>query len=120
MENHENNGFDRDLNAMLSRARAVQVPGFADRVVVAVRADRRRRTVIRWSSAFTTAAACVVTVLLLSRPSDEALARETRDLLARENSAQFNEILGLADDLSLLAPVVEKATLVDVLAVPGS
>ena len=120
MEKPNPNHFDRDLDAVLSHGRAASVPGFADRVVIAVRADRRRRTVIRWSSAFTTAAACVLTVLMLGRPSDEALARQTSELLARENSAQFTELLGLADDLSVLAPVVEKPTLVDVLSAPGS
>ena len=120
MEKPDPHNFERDLDAMLSRGRVASVPGFADRVVVAVRAARRRRSVIRWSSAFTTAAACVLTVLILGRPSDEALARQTRELVAREDSAQFSEILGLADDLSVLAPVVEKPTLVDVLSVPGS
>jgi K+-sensing histidine kinase KdpD len=120
MEKPNPHNFDRDLDAVLSQGRHTSVPGFADRVVTAVRADRRRRSVIRWSSAFTTAAACVLTVLVLSRPSDEALARQTRELLARENSAQLSEILGLADDLSVLAPVVDKTTLVDVLASPGS
>jgi hypothetical protein len=48
------------------------------------------------------------------------LIRQTRALLASDESAQFNEILGLADDLSVLAPVIEKSTLVDVLTSPGS
>ena len=119
MEKPDPHNFERDLDAMLSRGRVASVPGFADRVVVAVRADRRRRSVIRWSSAFTTAAACVLTVLILGHPSDEALARQTRELVARED-AQFSEILALADDLSVLAPVVEQPTLVDVLSAPGS
>lgn len=117
--------LDRDLQALLARGRSVSPSGFAERVVVAVRADRRRRVLVRWTSAVASVAACMVAAFLLGipsvgAPSDETLVRRTQDLLAREHSAQFNEILGLADDLSLLAPVVEQPVLVDVLATPGS
>lgn len=120
MEKPDAHPFDLDLGDALRRQRQASVSGFADRVVEAVRADRRRRAVIRWSSALTTAAACVLTVLVLGRPSDESVARQTRELIAREDSVQFAEILGLADDLSVLAPVVERPALVDVLSAPGS
>lgn len=112
--------FERDLAASLSRSREVAVMGFADRVVTAVRADRRRRNVIRWSSFVTAAAACVATILLVQSPSEETLNRQTIALVAREESAHLADLLGIVDDLSLLAPVAEKSSIVDVLATPGS
>jgi len=112
--------FDQELAASLSRGRALTVPGFADRVVGAVRADRRRRVVVRWSSALTAAAACLVAVLTLSAPSEEALNRQTFALVARDESAQLADVLGAADELSLLSPAVEKPSVVEVLNAPGS
>jgi hypothetical protein len=120
MEKPHHNTFDQELAASLSRGRSVAVPGFADRVVVAVRADRRRRVVIRWSSVATAAAACLVAVLTLSAPSEEALNRQTLALVARDESAQFADLLGASADLSLLSPAVEKASVVEVLNAPGS
>ena len=43
MDNPQHKAFDQELAATLSRGRSVAVTGFADRVVGAVRADRRRR-----------------------------------------------------------------------------
>ncbi len=120
MDNTNPSTFERDLSAALSRKAAVVVPGFADRVVEGVQVKRRRANVIRWSSWITTAAACLVTVFLTKEPSEESLIKQTHALLASDESAQFNEILGLANDLSVLAPVIEKSTLVDVLTSPGS
>ncbi|NBR41672.1 MAG: hypothetical protein EBU04_02065 [Verrucomicrobia bacterium] len=121
MDNSDQSTFEQDLSAALSRKAAVAVPGFADRVVAVVQVKRRRANLIRWSSWITTAAAaCLVTVFLTKEPSEESLIKQTRALLASDESAQFNEILGLADDLSVLAPVIEKSTLVDVLTSPGS
>ena len=119
MEKPHHNTFDQELAASLSRGRSVAVPGFADRVVVAVRADRRRRVVIRWSSVATAAAACLVAVLTLSAPSEE-LNRQTLALVARDESAQFADLLGASADLSLLSPAVEKSSVVEVLNAPGS
>ena len=112
--------FDQELAASLSRGRFAFVPGFADRVVAAVRADRRRRVVIRWSSVATAAAACFVAVLTLSAPSEEALNRQTFALVAHDESAQFADLLGASADLSLLTPAVEKSSVVEVLNAPGS
>ena len=120
MENPYPNPFDKELAASPSRGRSVAVPGFADRVVGAVRADRRRRIVIRWSSVATAAAACLVAVLTLSAPSEEALNRQTLALVARDESAQFADLLGASADLSLLSPAVEKSSVVEVLNAPGS
>jgi hypothetical protein len=120
MEKPHHNTFDQELAASLSRGRSVAVPGFADCVVVAVRADRRRRVVIRWSSVATAAAACLVAVLTLSAPSEEALNRQTLALVARDESAQFADLLGASADLSLLSPAVEKSSVVEVLNAPGS
>ncbi len=112
--------FDQELAASLARGRAVMVPGFADRVVVAVRADRRRRLMLRWSSAVAAAVACLVAALTLGGPSEEALNRQTFALVASDESAQLADLLGAADDLRLLAPVVEQPGFVDVLAPAGS
>lgn len=120
MHNPSRPSFDQELAASLSRGRAVAVPGFAARVVDSVRADRRRRVVIRWSSAFTAAAACLVAVLTLSAPSEEALNRQTLALVARDESAQLADLFGAADDLSLLSPAAERSGVVDVLTAPGS
>ena len=111
--------FEQELAASLGRGRSVAVPGFADRVVVAVRADRRRRVVIRWSTV-ATAAACLVAVLTLSAPSEEALNRQTLALVAHDESAQFADLLGASAELSLLSPAVEKSSVVEVLNAPGS
>ena len=119
MDNLNRPSFDQELAASLSRGRSLVVAGFSDRVVGAVRADRRRRLVIRWSSV-ATAAACLVAILALSAPSEEALNRQTLALVARDESAQFADLLGAADDLSLLSPAVEKSSVVEVLNAPGS
>lgn len=120
MDNPHDQTFDQELAASLSRGRSVAVPGFPERVVDAVRADRRRRVIVRWSSVATAAAACLVAVLTLSAPSEEALNRQTLALVARDESAQFADLLGLADDLSLLSPAVDKPNVVEVLNAPGS
>ena len=120
MENPNQDTFDKELAASLSHGRSVAVTGFADRVVTAVRADYRRRLVIRWSSVATAAAACLVAVLTLSAPSEEVLNRQTLALVALDESAQFADLLGASADLSLLSPAVEKSSLVEVLNAPGS
>jgi hypothetical protein len=120
MNNPERPTFDQELAASLSRGRAVAVPGFADRVVEAVRGERRRRVVIRWSSVATAAAACFVAILALSTPTEESLNRQTLALVARDESVQFADLLGAADDLSLLSPAIEKPSVVEVLNAPGS
>lgn len=113
--------FEKDLTAALSRGREIPVPGFADRVVGAVRLERRRRSVIRWSSVITGAVACVITMLVMRAPSEDSLNRQTVALVAREESNQLTDLLGLADDLSLLTPVVDKkSSIVEVLTTPGS
>lgn len=120
MDNPQPSPFEQELAATLSRGRSVAVPGFAERVVGAVRADRRRRTVIRWSSLVASAAACLVAVLTLSSPSEEALNRQTLALVARDESAQLADLFGAASDLSLLSPAVDKASVADMLNTPGS
>ena len=117
MDNPNHKNFDQELAASLSRGRSVAVTGFADRVVGAIRTDRRRRVVIRWSSIATAAAACLVAVLTLSAPSEEALNRQT---FAHDESAQFADLLGASADLSLLSPAVEKSSVAEVLNAPGS
>jgi hypothetical protein len=119
MDNPNRNAFDQELAASLSRGRSVAVPGFPDRVVEAVRGDRRRRVVIRWSTV-ATAAACLVAILALTAPSEEMLNRQTLALVARDESAQLADLLGAADDLSLLSPAVEKPSVAEVLNAPGS
>lgn len=112
--------FEQELSASLARGRSVMVPGFAERVVVAVRADRRRRSALRWSSAAVAAAACLVAALTLGGPTEEALNRQTFALVASDESRQFSDLLGAAGDLRLLAPVVEEPGFVDVLTPGGS
>ncbi len=96
------------------------VPGFAERVVRACRADRVRRTVVRWGSGLSAAAACLVAALVLRGPSHETVIVEVRSLVAAEESAQFHELLSLADDLALLQPVIERPAIVEDLAGGGS
>jgi hypothetical protein len=120
MERRPAQHFDRDLSAALVRGRSVSVPGFAERALVAVRADRLRRTVIRWGSGLSAAAACLVAVLVLGDPSEESLIVEARSVVAAEESAQFQELLSLADDLALLKPVIERPAIVEDLAGGGS
>jgi hypothetical protein len=120
MDNPEQTPFDQELAATLRRGRAVSVAGFAERVVVAARADRRRRTVVRWSSALAAAAAVFVALLTLPATSEEALNRQTFALVARDESAQLADLFVAADDLSLLAPVVERPAVVETFVSPGS
>jgi hypothetical protein len=120
MNNPEQTPFDQELAATLRRGRAVSVVGFADRVVGAVRADRRRRSVIRWSSALAAAAAVFVALLTLPASSEEALNRQTFALVARDESAQLADLFGAADDLSLLAPVTERTVVVETFVGSGS
>ncbi len=120
MNHPERPSFDQELAASLSRGRAVAVPGFADRVVEAVRGERRRRVVVRWSSIATAAAACCVAILSLAFPTEASLNRQTLALVARDESSQFADLLGAADDLSLLSPAVDKPSVVDVLNATGS
>ncbi|MEY3391967.1 MAG: hypothetical protein RLZZ322_815 [Verrucomicrobiota bacterium] len=120
MNDPQRTPFDRELAETLARDRAVVVPGFAERVVSAVRADRRRRLVVRWSSAAAAAAACLVAALTLSAPSEETLNRQVWELVARDESAQIADLLGAADDLRLLSPVADQPGVVDVLAPAGS
>ncbi len=118
MEKPSNSNFDRDLAAALAPGQRAFVPGFGDRVVGAVRTDRFRRKVIRWSSVASTLAACFVAAFVLTNPSsDDALVQQTHALLASDESAKFNAILGVADDLVILTPVVDQpSAVVDALA----
>jgi hypothetical protein len=110
--------FDQDLARALAQGRSVPVAGFAARAVLAVQADRRQRRVIRWVSGLTTAAACCLALLLLPGRSEDSLAQRTRALAASDESAQLNDILGFADELSVLTPVVDRHTVVDALITP--
>lgn len=120
MDNPEQTPFDQELAATLRRGRAVAVAGFAERVVAAVCADRRRRTIVRWSSALAGAAAVFVALLTLPAASEEALNRETFALVARDESAQLADLFGAADDLSLLAPVADRPAVVETFVASGS
>jgi|APGre2960657444_1045066.scaffolds.fasta_scaffold00712_11 hypothetical protein len=119
MDNPQPTVFEKELAASLSRGRTLAVPGFAERVVGAVRAERRRRVVIRWSSVTTAAAACFVAVLTLSTPSEEALNREALALVAGDESATFTVLLSAGSDLALLSPAVEKSSVVELFNLPG-
>jgi hypothetical protein len=111
MEKHSNSDFDRDLAAALAPGGRRFVPGFSARAVVAVQADRLRRKVIRWGSVAATLAACFVAAFVLTGPSaDDLLVQRTHAILASDESAKVNAILGVADDLSLLTPVLDKSS----------
>ncbi len=120
MDNPEQTPFDQEFASTIRRGRAVSVPGFADRVVVAVRADRRRRNLIRFGSALAATAAMFVALLTLSGASEEALNRQTFALVARDESAQLADLFGAADELSLLAPVAERPAVVETFVASGS
>lgn len=120
MDDPQQTPFDQELAATLRRGRAVAVAGFADRVVTVVRAERRRRTVVRWGSALAAVAAAFVALLTLPATSEEALNRETFALVARDESAQLADLFGAADDLSLLAPVAERPAVVETFVASGS
>jgi hypothetical protein len=120
MDDPHQTPFDQELAASLRRGRAVPVAGFAERVVGAVRADRRRRAVIRFGSALAAAAAVFVALLTLPATSEEALNRQTFELVARDESAQLADLLGAADELSLLAPVAERPAVVESFVAAGS
>jgi hypothetical protein len=73
MSPHSQFNLEADLATHLSRSRSVTVPDFADRVILAVHAYRRRQ-IIRWSSFATSLAACLVASLIyFSSPSEESL-----------------------------------------------
>ena len=72
----------------------------------------------RFPDASALPAACLVAALVLTRPSaDDALVQQTLALLASDESAKLNAIFGVADDLVILTPVVDKpSSVVDALA----
>jgi len=112
MSLNSQSNLDADLATHLGRSRFVAVSGFADRVVSAVHAYRRRQ-IIRWSSFATSLAACLVASLVyFGGPSDESLIQQTQSLVRSDEASQLNALLGLADDLSMLTPVVDKNSLV--------
>lgn len=121
MEKPSNSDLNRDLGTVLRRAAAQPVAGFSQRVVEAVRVDRFRRRVIRWSSVAATLAACFIAAFVLQIPSaEDALIQQTRAVLASDESAKVNAILGVADDLNLLTPVIDKqSSVVDDLTFAG-
>jgi len=120
MNDPELTPFDQELAKTLRRGRSVSVAGFAERVVVAARADRRRRVVVRWSSAIAAAAAVFVALLTLPASSEEALNRQTFALVAQDESAQLADLFGAADELSLVAPVADRPSVVETLVAAGS
>jgi hypothetical protein len=100
--------FERDLSLALRREASTVVPGFSGRVVSAVQAARVRRKIIRWTSLATSLAACFVATLVVSRNrSEDFLIRQSQSLVMSDDAANFNAIFGVADDLAILAPVVE-------------
>ena len=112
MSQHSPSRLEADLATHLGRSRSVTVPGFSDRVVAAVHAYRRRQ-IIRWSSWSTSLAACLVaSFIYFSGPSEEALIQQTQLLVRSDEASQLNAILGMADDLSMLSPVVDKNSFV--------
>jgi hypothetical protein len=110
--------FDQDLARALAPGRSVPVAGFAARAVLAVQADRRQRRLVRWASGLTTAAACFLALLILSGRGEDSLAQRTRALAASDESAQLADLLGFADELAVLTPVVDRHTVVDALITP--
>lgn len=110
--------FDQDLARALAPGKSVPVAGFAARAVLAVQADRRQRRLIRWASGLTTVAACFLAVLVLHGRGDDSLAQRTRALAASDESAQLADLLGFADELAVLTPVVDRHTVVDALITP--
>ncbi len=112
MSQHSPSNLEADLATHLGRSRSVAVSGFADRVVLAVHAYRRRQ-IIRWSSFATSMAACLVaTLVYLSGPSEESLIQQTQSLVRSDEASQLNALLGMADDLSMLTPVMDNNSLV--------
>lgn len=103
--------FERDLTLALRREATVVVPGFSSRVVTAVQSARVRRKIIRWTSLATSLAACLVATLMVSHNRSEAfLIRQSQALVMSDDAANFNAIFGVADDLAILAPVVEEGS----------
>ena len=101
--------LESDLALALRREATKVVPGFSGRVVTAVKASRVRRKIIRWTSLATSLAACFVATLVVSRNrSEDFLIRQSQALVMSDDAANFNAIFGVADDLAILAPVMEE------------
>lgn len=112
MSQRPSSQLEADLATHLGRTRDVTVPGFADRVVDAIHAYRRRQ-IIRWSSWATSLAACLVAgFIYFSGPSDESLIQQTQLLVRSDEASQLSAILGMADDLSMLTPMMDKNSLI--------
>jgi hypothetical protein len=109
---------DQDLARALASGRDVPCPGFADRAVRAIVADRRRRTLLRWGSGLTTAAACLLAAFVLPGRGDDSLAQRADALAASDESRQLSDILGFADELSLLTPAIDPHSVVEALINP--
>ena len=121
MEKPSNSNFDQDLAAALGPVATRPVRGFTPRVIEAVRVDRFRRRLIRWSSVASTLAACFVAVLVFQTSvGEEALIQQTRAVLSSDESAKVNAILGVADDLNLLTSVIDHpSSVVETLSASG-
>jgi len=117
MNHTDGHDFDQDLARALAQGRSVSSPGFAERAVRAIQADRRQRRLVRWGSALTTAAACLLAAFVI-QGGDDALAQRARALAASDESSQLSDILGFADELAMLTPVVDRHTVVEALINP--
>ena len=101
--------FESDLTKALRRDAAKVMPGFSNRVVDSIQASRVRRKIIRWTSLVTSLAACFVATLVVSRNrSEDFLIRQSQALVMSDDTANFNAIFVVADDLAILSPVIDE------------
>ena len=75
----------------------------------------RRRTLLRWGSGLTTAAACLLAAFVLQGGGDDSLAQRADALAASDESRQLSDILGFADELSFLTPAIDPHSVVEAL-----
>lgn len=99
--------IDSSLRDALRRGREVAVPGFAERAVVAVRRDARRRRVIRWVAlAAPLATAAAALLLHVGTPASirELSEQDLAQVAALHESVAVT--LPRLDDASALAALV--------------
>ena len=92
---HPESEIDGPLRDALRHGREVSVPGFAERAMVAVRGDARRRRVIRWVSLSAPLAGCAAALLLF-------LGGRTDGQLPSEN--ELAQLVSLHDEVTLATP----------------
>lgn len=99
MDNHDSE-IESPLREALRHGRALPVPGFTDRALLAIDRDVRRRRLIRWVSLSAPLAACAAALLVLVGPPSDGQVPSERDLA---------QLVYLHDEVTVATPRLDDA-----------